>query len=322
MFVKDRIWGDIMIDDPLITELILSPEIQRLKNIAQAGITTYLEPERDVTRFEHSVGVFYILRKFKRTREEQIAGLIHDFTHTAFSHVVDYVYANTSHDYHERKYEKKYRESTLYKIIEKHHIDPKLFYNLENFNILEQPIPNLCADRLDYFIRDYFISTKNKKNIDTWINSLKIMGERMLFTDKIAAKSFALSFLNEMENVWFSPKGVYQYSLFAELLQTAISNGTIVQSSFEQDDKTLLKILKSKMKNAYHEFLIKAKKEIMVNTEYKEKAYPYVGKFRYIDPLIYVEKGSILLTSLDMALAKKIKELKDIYSQPRFISSI
>lgn len=50
-----------------------------------------MNKEWNVTRFDHSVGVMLLVKKLGGSVEEQIAGLLHDVSHTAFSHVVDYV---------------------------------------------------------------------------------------------------------------------------------------------------------------------------------------------------------------------------------------
>lgn len=321
MHIEDRIWGTIHVHDPLIEELIQSPEIKRLKRIAQAGISAYIEPERDTTRFDHSIGVYYLLKKFDCTREEQIAGLIHDFTHTAFSHVIDYVYVNASQSYHEVEFVNKYKQSSLYGIIKKHGLNPELFTDLERFTILEQPMPNLCADRLDYFIRDYFISTKNKENIFLWINSLKVDSGKLVFLDTKIAESFGLLFLNEMESTWFSPRGVYCYSMFAQLLGKALQNNIITVSNFETDDQTVIEILQTQMKNEYTSFLINSKKNIKVVPNKIGEAYPYIGKFRYIDPCIRINGKLTHLSTINTQFSKKIDDLKKIYSQPRFITS-
>jgi len=50
------------------------------------------------TRFDHSVGVMLLIRKLgagsspaSALLKEQVAALLHDVSHTAFSHVIDYV---------------------------------------------------------------------------------------------------------------------------------------------------------------------------------------------------------------------------------------
>ena len=94
MIVNDRIYGRIRILDPLATELIKSRVFQRLKGVAQMGVYQYALPKINTTRYEHSIGTYYLLLKFGTTREEQIAGLLHDVSHTAFSHVIDHLHGD------------------------------------------------------------------------------------------------------------------------------------------------------------------------------------------------------------------------------------
>ena len=85
----DSVYGMIQIDDPAVRALIASPSLQRLKEIDQAGFLTPFRPEEDkITRFEHSVGVYVLLKLYGASLEEQVSGLIHDVSHTAFSHCV------------------------------------------------------------------------------------------------------------------------------------------------------------------------------------------------------------------------------------------
>ena len=61
---------------------------------------------RATTRYEHSVGVMLLVRRFGASLDEQIAALLHDVSHTAFSHVIDYVFNDHDHQsYHEEKKE-------------------------------------------------------------------------------------------------------------------------------------------------------------------------------------------------------------------------
>ena len=60
----DRIYGESEIAELVILELINFPTLQRLKEIDQVG---YFEPYFHGTahsRFEHSVGVYLLLKKY------------------------------------------------------------------------------------------------------------------------------------------------------------------------------------------------------------------------------------------------------------------
>jgi len=55
MKIIDKIYGEIEIDNQLIVDLINTAPFQRLKNISQDGATNFIQPVRNVTRYEHSI---------------------------------------------------------------------------------------------------------------------------------------------------------------------------------------------------------------------------------------------------------------------------
>ncbi|MFP9052094.1 HD domain-containing protein, partial [Enterococcus faecalis] len=99
MEISDIIYGQHHIDG-VLEELIKSAPVQRLKGIYQGGASFLVNRKWNVTRYEHSIGVMLLIKKLGGTIEEQIAGLLHDVSHTAFSHVVDVVFENQAEDYH------------------------------------------------------------------------------------------------------------------------------------------------------------------------------------------------------------------------------
>ena len=99
---QDRVYGEVVIEDPAILDLVGCDTFQRLRGIHQAGPSALPFPFKDVTRFEHSLGVFVLLRKLGAPPREQVAGLLHDISHTAFSHAVDFVVTSHEQDHHER----------------------------------------------------------------------------------------------------------------------------------------------------------------------------------------------------------------------------
>ena len=94
MIINDILYGQAEIDQPVLIELLKAPELQRLQQVGMGGYypgSPYASGHRDYTRHRHSVGVMLLLRRFNAPLEEQIAGLIHDVSHSAFSHTIDYI---------------------------------------------------------------------------------------------------------------------------------------------------------------------------------------------------------------------------------------
>jgi len=86
------IYGNCMVNEPVLCELINSNAFNRLKGVNQYGIVRYIHQSKlPYTRYTHSLGVFFLLRRYGATIEEQIAGLLHDVSHGVFSHVTDLV---------------------------------------------------------------------------------------------------------------------------------------------------------------------------------------------------------------------------------------
>lgn len=89
MLISDKLYGNFEIEKVLI-ELIESKPIQRLKGIHQGGASYLVNENWNVTRYEHSIGVMFLIRKLGGSIEEQIAGLLqrgHRFFHASIKYL-------------------------------------------------------------------------------------------------------------------------------------------------------------------------------------------------------------------------------------------
>jgi HD superfamily phosphohydrolase len=95
----DTVYGSTSFTEPMILDLMQSGAIQRLRSVLQHGITAVLGISQPITRFEHSVGAMILVHRAGGSVCEQAAALMHDVSHTAFSHVADFVFggANSYH---------------------------------------------------------------------------------------------------------------------------------------------------------------------------------------------------------------------------------
>ena len=158
----DRVYGRFEIVEPVIIELINSPSLQRLKNIDQTGYRPFwVKPDIEIgkyenSRFAHSVGVYLLLKIYNAPIEEQIAGLIHDVSHSAFSHCIDYVLDSGSekeHNHQDNIFNEFVRKTEIPEILKKYGFDLDYILDDKNFPLKERDLPDLCADRIDYSLR-------------------------------------------------------------------------------------------------------------------------------------------------------------------------
>jgi HD superfamily phosphohydrolase len=119
------------------------------------GITSLLGIGTTSTRYEHSLGAMLLVRLLAGTVEEQAAALLHDVSHIALSHVMDYVFDTPSRQaFHDDVKEQYVGSTVIPQVCAEYGIDWRLLLDEERWPLLEQPSPLLCADRIDYSLRD------------------------------------------------------------------------------------------------------------------------------------------------------------------------
>src|ERR1700722_5435982 len=184
--VIQTFYGPVEVKEPILLELIHSPAFKRLKHVHQYGVAYYTTHREEYNRYDHSLGVFAILRKNKASLEEQISGILHDVSHTVFSHVGDWVFGK---EYQEEEY-----QNMIFKMYISHSgiedILIKYGYTItqvqaksKQFTMLEQPLPNLCADRIEYNLQGaYYRHFLTKEEVLELYEDLKFEDGRWIGT--------------------------------------------------------------------------------------------------------------------------------------------
>src|SRR5699024_2915542 len=101
---KDPVHRYVRVKDQIIWDLIATPEFQRLRRIKQLGTTNLTFHGAEHSRFNHSLGVYEIVRRMIRNMEKVpswnkserlvclCAALLHDIGHGPFSHSFEKVF--------------------------------------------------------------------------------------------------------------------------------------------------------------------------------------------------------------------------------------
>ncbi len=310
MIINDKIYGKQEVSDEVIIELINSKPIQRLKHVAQGGISNYIIPDRTVTRYEHSIGVMLLLKRFDASTKEQITGLIHDVSHTAFSHVVDYVYPSKEHDFHEKFFEKIIIGSKIPEILKKYSIEIREILNIDHFRLLEKSSPDLCADRIDYFLRDYYDRYSDFKKINLYLKALKNNRQNIYFEDPDVAKEFALDYIKMNREVWANPKELLFYEIFAKILRIAIKKDIISDYDFFEDDRFVWLKIKSSSDQEIKKYLDYLRQDINYTESESDYDFHIYAKPRVVDPFVKKNNKMIKASQIFEELGKEINDHK------------
>ncbi|WP_107040380.1 HD domain-containing protein [Brumimicrobium mesophilum] len=251
----DKIYGEFQLTG-VIEEIINTKVFQRLKRIHQGGAIFLVNPKINHTRFDHSIGVMILIKKLGGSVEEQIAGLIHDISHTAFSHLIDYVFEIEEEDYHEKRFEEVLRDNELKGVLENYQFDSNRFIEIENYQILEYPLPNLSADRIDYTLRDLFqIGEISKKEILWFLSGMKIIDNRIVLTCEKRGSWFQSKYEFLVSEYFGGKENKRINILMKKVTKNCITKGIIQEDDFYQDDFYLLDKINSSvnLKKMIHE---------------------------------------------------------------------
>lgn len=167
--INDPVHGFIAIQDELIYQIIEHPFFQRLRRIKQLGLTDFVYPGANHTRFHHALGAYHLMRKalhtlkskgVEITQEEeqgaQIAILLHDIGHGPFSHTLEHtLIQDIAHEEISLLFMERLNEEFGGRL----NTAIQIFKNEHSKKFLHQLVSGqLDVDRLDYLTRDSFFT--------------------------------------------------------------------------------------------------------------------------------------------------------------------
>lgn len=313
MNISDNIYGKIEIRESILLEFLDAPSILRLKRISQFGIPDKYYHFKNFDRYEHSVGVMLLLRKLGASIEEQVAGLLHDVSVLAFSHITDWVFGQGregKEDYHDSLHDRFIKNIEIPSILAKHNFDLERISDLDNFSLLEKSSPDLCADRVDYALRE-FKYWFNPDIVDNCVSGLTNFNGEIVFNNPESAYDFANGFLQLQMQHWGGFGAVMRYHLFSNALKTALDRGYISELDFYKDENFILDKIK-KVKDKDTERLL-ADLEVGNLEKYKNNSgKKVIKKFRYVDPKVKQGNNLVRLSSLKPEFLTLLKENREV----------
>jgi len=312
------VFQQVPIIEPVLIELEQSIAIQRLKKIDQSGAPRYfIDNFPKYSRYEHSIGVYELLRCYDCTLDEQISGLLHDASHTAFSHIAELLYKDRN------DLSTSYQDDILIWYLQQQGIDRLLnkysfaLHDLDpqnnKFLALEQELPNLCADRIEYNLHHAVVHKLiTLDDVGVILSNLKFHDNNWFFTDTNTAKKFAELSLYFSEKVWGAGWNLEIYKRFATVLLDALNRNIIDEHELHfSSDMEVLDKLDSAKDTQITELLDRCR-NFNINNEYLDKDIK--AKFRGVDPFVLIGDSLKRLSSIDDDFAKRYLHVKQVIS--------
>lgn len=311
-------FGKIEVTDPLILNLINAPGFQRMKGIDQSGpLPHFIKGFPKFSRYDHSIGVFYLLNKFGAPYDEQVAGLLHDVSHTAFSHVAEHVF---KHEDHETSYQDSIHLSAvqkvgLKKVTDRHQFDfTKLDHKGQNYPMLEQPGPDLCADRIEYLLHTgHVLGLLTDSELQNMVSDLVYKDGTWYFNTLHSARKLGLLSLHLTEGWYAAPWNWSMYDWVAKALNRAFEIKLVTKDDFHhKTDRYIMQKLVRSKDAKIRQYLEYAHSNNQTFKVVSDNSHDLVlnPKFRGVNPLYLTNKGLVRVTDADVAFAERFYALK------------
>ena len=310
LILKDRLYGAIEITQPVMFELLGTRAVQRLGGVLQHGVTALIGITRPTSRLEHSLGVMALVQRLGGGLEEQIAALLHDVSHTAFSHVIDYVFhSHDSQSYHEEHKEAFVAGSDIPQALRRHGYDWRDFLHEERFSLLEQPAPALCADRLDYFLRDSMdLGLASAVEVNQGLAHLVVHNGRIVVDDLQAARWMGRTFIAADQASWANFREVGLYELAAIAIRRGLEIGALSEADLWTTDREAWARLHASPDRELQAALQCVSPDTQFYWDADAPTFWVSTKLRTIDPPVLVDGSARPLSELDAAFACQRQE--------------
>lgn len=235
--IRDPIHGYIEIR-PYIEKLLDSKIVQRLRNVKQLGWTNLVYPGANHTRYEHSLGTYYLASRLSSGLSEQdrveieIAALLHDIGHGPYSHDCEEViekYTRRSHCDVKFLLDKE----EIVTVLDGLGIKPVTIANhIRGESRLGQLVNGtLDVDRMDYLIRDAYYTGVSYGIVDVehLLRNLVFHDEALVLSQRgiKSAEALLMSRFLMYPSVYNHHVGRISGAMFVHALETAIDSGDL-----------------------------------------------------------------------------------------------
>ncbi|PYH44973.1 uncharacterized protein BP01DRAFT_357329 [Aspergillus saccharolyticus JOP 1030-1] len=301
VIITDILYGTHEITEPVLIDLLQCADLQRLIGICQHGVTGHLgllPGAVKISRFEHSVGACLLVRSRGATLEEQVVALLHDISHTVLSHVVDWALSNPNEESFHEVHKARYLQTTRIPDILTKHGMPLTVLHEEKYPLVELPAPHLCADRLDYSLRDGLAFGKmNRDQARELLQCLRAFPyptaphRILVLENRHVALCFARVYLQVDQEVWSNPTHADMYKRTGKLIGDLVRGGQMSEETlWKLSDQEFWGLL-LRLADAEGAAMLKGFERDGFSKE-KDLPLPKNVKIRTIDPDVWEDENT------------------------------
>lgn len=295
---------------------VLAEEMQRLKKVDMNCGMNYtsvplFQGTEPYTRYEHSVGVACIVYHFTQDFVQSLAGLFHDISTPAFSHVIDFMHGDAmkQESTEEETQNILAHSKTIMHQLKEDGIALNQVYDYHCYPVADNERPKLSADRLEYTISaaiDYrFASINDMQSLydDIVVSINEEKDTELVFMHAKQANAFAkIALCNG--RVFTSIEDRYCMECLARLVKRAIDIHVLTESDLYTNEEIVTRKLEnSKLSAEWQAY--QSIQSIKTSQIKKDGWISMPAKKRFIDP--YCLETECRVSQYDIAIKEEMK---------------
>ena len=311
-----------------LLDYMQTPEMQFLDGISVSCGTNQTKMYNDRYYYSvltHSFAVALIAWHFTGDKVQTLAGLFHDIATPAFKHCIDFLNGDSERQEstEERTAEIIKSSSTIRKLLKEDSIDLYNVIDYHMYPILDNQMPMLCADRLEYTLSGGLNQVRvfELNDISDFYNDLAILineyGKHELgFTHYDLCEDF-IHRVSSLWPRWVEDEDRLCMQFIADIVKYLVKNGYItINDLYSHSEKDIIDIIYSPytspdIQRSFLDFQKATRDSIYKGDTPPVDGSYYVsvkGKKRYLNPLTLYGKEVCRISDISNVALKDITE--------------
>lgn len=160
--------------------------------------------------------------------------------------------------------------------------------------------PKLCADRVDYTLRDmYKYGFTNKNEINEFLKNIQVVNGEIVTNDIESARWFLELYYTEVIDFFMNPINGYSYDKLSKAIKIAIDENELNLKDILKTDNEVIDILNRSENNKIKSLMKSLNKNVKLRINEDKYDIFIKGKTRLIDPGVGIRGKVYSLSELD-----------------------
>ena len=169
-----------------------------------------------------------------------------------------------------------------------------------DYTLLEQDLPHLCADRLDYFLRDALdLRLTTPREVNKALKNLTAHQGRIVVTDLPTARWLGYTFIKCDQTSWANFREVGLYELAARAIRRGLEIGVLTAADIWGTDLPAWEKLRASTDPELQHNFQRVHKDTQFVWDDENPEFRVSTKLRSIDPDVLIDDENQPLSTLD-----------------------